>query len=226
MPDGEPAPMGVDEPERAPSYGVLTRRRLLTWGLVGLLFIAGIAFLVGHYGARKNTRHFDWELASVFGTALGTTLLALATGALAFTTSGDVRATWELARLTRQDQEQRERPVVLVEDAVPVSRRQDSVYDEDLPEQTGALLVNLRNVGLGPALRVEGKPHYRYDDLEVVVEPKIIPSIPAGRRMRVEIVLKFRAADWGDLKTDGFPVEGTYRNRAQTEEYLIISSWD
>jgi hypothetical protein len=135
MPDGEPAPMAGNEREQAPSYGVLTRPRLLTWCLGGLLFIAAMAYLVGHYEARKNTGHFDWELASVFGTALGTTLLALATGALAFTTSGDVRATWELARLTREQQERNEQPVVLVEDAVPVSRRQDYVHGEDLPSK-------------------------------------------------------------------------------------------
>jgi hypothetical protein len=155
--------MAGDELERAPSFGVLTRRRFLTWGIGSLLFIAGIAFLVGHLSARKHTGYFDWELASIFGTALGTTMLAIATGALAYTTSGDVQATRDIARLTREDQLQRERPLVLVQYAEWMSPRADPVFGEDVTDFSGALRVNLRNVGLGPALRVEVSTHYIRD---------------------------------------------------------------
>lgn len=58
---------------------------------------------------------FDWTLAAVFGTTLGTTLLAVATGALAYSTWSDVRASWELASLTKRDQDARELPIVVVD---------------------------------------------------------------------------------------------------------------
>jgi hypothetical protein len=48
---------------------------------------------------------FDWELASIFGTAVETLLLAVATGALALTTARDVSATQEIALLTRSEQD-------------------------------------------------------------------------------------------------------------------------
>jgi hypothetical protein len=90
------------------TYGVLTRGRAALW--IGLMAVAalGLATLVGFEAVGKG---FDWNAAGVAGTAVGTVLLAGFTGALAWTTSGDVRATWELARLTREDQLARERPL-------------------------------------------------------------------------------------------------------------------
>ncbi len=40
---------------------------------------------------------FDWNVASVFGTAVGTTLLAIATLAVAYSTWQDVRASQQIA---------------------------------------------------------------------------------------------------------------------------------
>ena len=53
-----------------------------------------------------DSRHegFNWELASIFGTAVGTFLLALATGALAYSTRSEVRATLDDRRKRREDQ--------------------------------------------------------------------------------------------------------------------------
>ena len=62
-------------------------------GLVGLTVAAFL--LVGDLASRHE--EFNWELASIFGTAVGTTLLALATGWLAYSTRSEVRATQKLA---------------------------------------------------------------------------------------------------------------------------------
>ena len=51
-----------------------------------------------------------WPI-SIFGTALGTTLLAGATGWLAWSTRSEVRATQQLAELTRRQQAASDRPV-------------------------------------------------------------------------------------------------------------------
>src|SRR5438876_6857993 len=93
-------------------YGVLTKRTMAVWVLSLLVLALASSVPVGFVAAPGNTT-FNWGVASVFGTAVGTTLLAGFTAALSFTTSGDVRATWELARLTQQDQAARERPVVI-----------------------------------------------------------------------------------------------------------------
>jgi hypothetical protein len=86
------------------------------WGVMAVVLLGVIALsaLVGLVGGEEE---FDWDLAAVFGTAVGTTLLALATGALAFWTLQEVSATKELAALSRRDQQLRERPVVIQEDA-------------------------------------------------------------------------------------------------------------
>jgi hypothetical protein len=88
------------------------RRRLLVPIALGFVAAAVVGFsvLVGFVGAPKHER-FGWELASIFGTALGTTLLALATGALAWSTRSEVRATQQLAKLTKHDQDLREMPL-------------------------------------------------------------------------------------------------------------------
>ena len=79
-------------------------------GLVGLTVAAFL--LVGDLASRHE--EFDWELASIFGTAVGTTLLALATGWLAYSTRSEVRATQKLAELTQEGQAASERPLVLL----------------------------------------------------------------------------------------------------------------
>jgi hypothetical protein len=78
--------------------GVLDRPTLQKW--IGALLLASVVVsaIVGFVGADQT---FDWSLAAVAGTAFGTVVLAGCTGAFAWTTSGDVRATWEVAQLTR-----------------------------------------------------------------------------------------------------------------------------
>jgi hypothetical protein len=100
--------------------------------LVGVVLLS---WLVGRVGAPKGER-FDWHLASVFGTALGTTLLAAATGWLAWSTRSEVRATQDLAELTREQYAASERPVVLQRNAIW----------NGTPEN-GYLAIDLQNVG-------------------------------------------------------------------------------
>lgn len=104
--------------------GVLTPR-LVGSALVGLTVAACIAayafgvlsapagyFWVNPRGAAAE--EFDWPNAMLAATAAGTILLGAFTAALAYTTSGDVSATWRLARLTAADQAAREAPVLIV----------------------------------------------------------------------------------------------------------------
>jgi hypothetical protein len=92
----------------------LSPGKVLIGAAIGLAIVVGLSIVVGYAGPEPG---FQWQLASLFGTALGTTLLAGATGALAYLTWNEVGATWELAKLTKHDQDERERPVVLQLDA-------------------------------------------------------------------------------------------------------------
>jgi hypothetical protein len=49
-------------------------RRAIVASNLALLAVVGLSALVGFLGSEEG---FDWELAAVFGTALGTTLLAM-----------------------------------------------------------------------------------------------------------------------------------------------------
>ena len=89
---------------RGPTLPRSRRRALFVVAVIASAVgaIAGFV-LVGHYAARPNAGDFDWALASIFGTAVGTVLLAVSTGALALTTVRDVSATIEMVELTRQE---------------------------------------------------------------------------------------------------------------------------
>ncbi len=158
---------------------------------------------------------FEWETASVFGTALGTTALAAFTGALAYTTSGDVRATWELATLTRRDQESRERPLLV---------QYEAAFNGS--PQGGQVRVVLFNAGLGPALRVEVQ--VRYVDPDHPFETTYIePAIRAEGTGELLIPVQFSEPyPPGGVRGDGFAVSGTYRDRSQRNVYDIVTSWE
>jgi hypothetical protein len=94
----------------------LRARTLLAWVAAALTIVVGLSILVGYLGPNKG---FQWQLASVFGTAAGTTLLAAATGALAYSTRNDVRATWRLANISQAALDAQVQPVLV--DVVPGS---------------------------------------------------------------------------------------------------------
>jgi hypothetical protein len=129
--------------------GAHERTRALA-GLVLILVIVGAAFfLVGKFAARGEG--FDWELASIFGTAVGTVLLAAATGFLAWVTRGEVVASRQELELSRSAFQASTRPILL-----------DAPLDVFLIERNPA--------GFQPLL-VEGPAQRTIDDLgRIMVE--------------------------------------------------------
>ena len=184
--------------------------------LAGLLF--GASVLIGFKGPKPG---FQWELAAVAGTAIGTIALAAATGWLAYSTRSDVRATWELARLTARDQAERERPVVLLAGTA-------YLRDPRIGER-GRLDVNLRNVGLGPALRVEVAPTYEDKGtfaFNITPNPLVVPAISPGEMVTVAFAVSFTKTPTRGIRADGFPISGTYTDRSRRGGYSIITDWD
>ena len=88
----------------------LTLRRALVAFVATALAILALSVIVGFAASDEG---FGWEVASIFGTAVGTTLLALVTGLLAIGTWKDVRASQAMVELTRDEQYERIRPVVI-----------------------------------------------------------------------------------------------------------------
>jgi hypothetical protein len=81
-------------------------------GLIALVLVAAAAFyLVGRFASRMAG--FDWELASIFGTAVGTVLLALATGLLALLTRSEVIASRQELVLSRTALQGSTRPILV-----------------------------------------------------------------------------------------------------------------
>ncbi len=118
------------------------RHRLIAGALIAVAASFAASAWVG-YAERTAEGNFNWELFGIVGTALGTSLLALATGVLAIVTNADVEASREVARLTREEQEARSRPVVLVE---RIDLTVESAGDCHLE-------ICVRNAGLGVAVR-------------------------------------------------------------------------
>ncbi len=170
-----------------------------------------VGFLAEGWGDRWGD--FNWEVAAIAGTALGTTALAGFTGALAFTTSGDVRATWELADLTRKQQAAQERPIVIAK----------YVRSQNGPAGAARVEVGLANVGLGPALR-----------LELMIEHEYTANF-AARAWRsvlrpgedIVVTMDVRLPDPGVPREEGFRLtKGAYLDRSRENEYEIITDWD
>jgi len=193
-------------PRRIPLLGIIL-------GLLALAGVLGLSALVGFGGAPKK-EEFDWDLASVFGTALGTTLLAIGTGALAWSTRADVRATQELAELTKKDQTERERPVVIL-----LAANFQSTDDQSW------LNVELVNVGLGPALGIYVFATYLDDENRTVFETEGVtwPTLAPNERANFSIPTGFSGVH--EPREGGFPLSGTYFDRSRRNEYPVITDW-
>jgi hypothetical protein len=192
-------------------YGVLTKTRTVLWIGLMVLFALSAALAVGFESVGKG---FDWNAAGVAGTAIGTVFLAGFTGALAWTTSGDVRATWKLAQLTREDQLARERPLVLVQaTAYDRARPMDST-----PAFHGVLHVEFFNAGAGPALdiRVQGKT-----SLGAVVEERPVDALSSNARFPFALVVRPNDAQNDVASVQDFTLSGDCTDRNETQRYPI-----
>ncbi len=154
------------------------------------------------------------SLASIFGTALGTILLALATGTLALSTARDVSATQEIARLTRADQEDRVRPTVI-----------GTVTGVGGDAEGAFLSVELWNVGGGAAVRVE----VTADSMSGLhVGTTTIATIVGGGSFPLAVRLLgliYRADPDQDPRPEDFRVRGHYLDRRRRPVPEAIYDW-
>jgi hypothetical protein len=213
----------------------LTLRRALGGAVVILAVIVALSITVGFWAAggeqpeaveiqlpdgTTQTIHqfsdveaFNWEVASIFGTAVGTTLLALVTGLLAIGTWKDVRASQSMVELTRAEQDERIRPVVIggVVGATISGAQAGRLYSVTAK-------VGLTNVGGGPAVRVEAEVIWTGSAFvgeagAIRADGQVIRAIRAGQDVD-DIVFVMK----GDMQADEFRAEdlhvvGSYRDR-------------
>jgi hypothetical protein len=116
--------------------------------------------------------------------------------------------------LTKQDQERRERPVVL---------QYDAAFDGS--PNAGRVKVVLFNAGLGPALRVEVTA--RYSDPDHPFEATYVhPAIPSEGTAEFSIPVRFNEHyPPGGVRGDGFVLSGNYRDRSQRNTNFLITDW-
>ena len=199
--------MAENESRNIPFIGIAA-------GVLALGAVIGLSVLVGFFGPKPG---FQWELASIFGTALGTTLLAVSTGALAWSTRSEVRATQRLAELTKHDQDVRQRPFVI---------QHDAVYSGS--PDNGQLEVTLWNAGLGPALRVQVVATYEDADnpeIDAEIGTRTWPVLAPNSGTTFSLPVRFRNVPPGGVRGDCFPLRGSYLDSSQENEYEIITSW-
>jgi hypothetical protein len=126
----------------------------------------------------------------------------MATGALALSTTRDVTATQEIARLTRGDQEDRMRPSVI-----------GTVTGVGSDNEGAYVSVDLHNAGGGAAVAIEVTAESRAGlDMEVTM----LATIPANGSVATLVRspnLVYRADKAIDPKPEDFRVRGRYRDR-------------
>lgn len=196
----------------------------VTAAALAVLAVVVVSFVaVGRHTAHAPAT-FDWEVASIFGTAVGTTLLALATGVLAASTWQDVRAsrivadtaTKQLAQSQREHQE-RIRPVVIagVRDFQP---RLDKPRGQENRTLTGGWAnVVVQNVGGGPAVRVTvnvvwAASGFFGDGALLSTESQMIPSLLVGEVTSCKFQFNGSIPE-ASFKDSDFWVVGDYYDR-------------
>lgn len=127
------------------------RRLLFALGVLAAFgAILASSIVLGYVGSSKPHGAFDWELWALVLTGLGTTALAVATGALAFSTWQDVRASQQTASTVVAQAKADRTPL-----AYPVAPYEWDIAVGRYRTARDQLLV-IRNGGRGIALRVTG----------------------------------------------------------------------
>jgi hypothetical protein len=196
-----------------------SRSRIITGLVAAATITLGLSIAVGYAGPGKA---FGWDLASVFGTAVGTTLLALATFWLSISTYQDVRASQQLAVLSTEQLE-------LSRDANELARSEQrerldpAVIASSRGGASGGaashLNVQVVNVGGGPAVRVEIGAVYGSADDPRKPDPAVgsvnretIPYLAPGATF--DIALNFNRTDVArEISFERFRVVGSYLDR-------------
>jgi hypothetical protein len=187
-----------------------TDRPALWHVILALVAVVGLSALVGCVGSDGG---FSGELASVFGTAMGTTLLSAATYWLAYSTRSEVRATQRLADSAEQDRRERLRPLVIGA-AERVDNDRDGMY----------LSVGLHNIGGGPAMRIAVTAEHE-GKWEVSAREDTLPVLVSGGQFPFAIRISSPQVDAAKLDVDDFRVRGHYLDRRARRVPLRIIDW-
>jgi hypothetical protein len=154
----------------------MRRNTVVMWGIVALAFVIAISGVIGAIATPEGDHPYNWSVAALGATALGTLALAIGTGALAWSTTDDVRATRALATVAQDERADAARPVVIL----AVKPRLEVVHSTSrthtLDDPNGYVDLGVRNIGRGPAL-----------DVGIVVEWWPYPDLPERRTATVEV---------------------------------------
>jgi hypothetical protein len=211
--------------------GTLSKLRVF-WFAVGIsALVTVVGYVVGVLAAPPGNQWFTdvrakdtfaWETAAVAATAAATAVLAGFTAALAFTTSGDVTATWELAAEAKRDRQSRDKPVLVVE---RIEMDSFELLGDGSASQM-RIYGSVRNIGAGPAVRLHLKLRYRgTEQISPRAYDLYFATLTAGDpeigfdNANFEVPLGRQASEYP--LTD-FVVEGDYQDRLMDEVYQII----
>jgi hypothetical protein len=187
---------------------------------------AGVAALVGWISAADGAK-FDWSHAIEASVATGTVLLAAFTAALARTTSRDVTATQELARIAAHEQRLREEPILTA--AILKVERQRlatttlTAIPTPLRQIVGRAFVSIQVDNLGGAAR-EINLVAAYDDptIKATFHPRSFPVLARGASTSWALYFDLHEQPEGGLVLERFRVEGTCRDRTRQNTYEIV----
>jgi hypothetical protein len=196
--------------------------------MLAALVVVGVSFvLVGRHTAGTGET-FNWEVGSIFGTAVGTTLLAFVTGLLALSTWQDVRASQIVANAATEQlnqsrsQHREQMSPVVIGGLRRFSPRLDTSRRTGKGNVTGgAASVIVQNVGGGPAVRITvglvwAATGYVPEDAErLSAEEQVIPSLTAGESTQLEFHTVGRVPE-SVFRDEDFWVVGTYFDRHGT----------
>lgn len=163
-----------------------------------------VAVNSGKATVEPTADRFNWELAALVLTGLGTTLLALATAVLSTATWQDVRAAQSMAiqmekanDLTRREQNERMRPAV--------------IGAAGFGGGNHTLNVELHNIGGGPAIRVEVGAVY-LGGTTIDVAGLNLAVLTAGGSMPIELSFEGERPP-GGIDHGAFRVTGQFFDR-------------